>query len=147
MCLLLQYLLQSCSRGGQLVSLRTERFSRILETRGKKIKASAFDELLPDFSRLTTFIEDEYKSACLAEDVGGGYSGNMQNCVCSSSTNGIQSQVSPMMRPELGPWVYSVGLILCPCVVHKLAQRNIPIGYSLFWVIKKRNIPIRFSGN
>jgi hypothetical protein len=46
---------------------------------------------------------DEYKSACLSEDDGGGYSGNMQNCVCSSTTNGIKSPVWLMMRPGLGP--------------------------------------------
>jgi len=84
-------------------SLRAERLSRILVTRGLKSKASAFEELLPDFFRLTDFIEDEYKSACLAEDVGGGYSGNRQNWVCSSSTNGIKSPESPMMWPGFGP--------------------------------------------
>jgi hypothetical protein len=63
------------------------------------MKACAFYELLPDFSRLSTRIDDEYKSACLAEDLGGGYIGNMQNCVCSSITKGIKSPVSPIMRP------------------------------------------------
>ncbi len=58
--------------------LRAERSSRILETRGLKMRACAFDELLPDPSRLRTRIDDEYKPACLAEDVGGGYIGNMQ---------------------------------------------------------------------
>jgi hypothetical protein len=29
--------------------------------------------------------------------------GNMQNCVSSSITNGMNSQVSPMMRPGLRP--------------------------------------------
>jgi hypothetical protein len=67
------------------------------------MRACAFDELLPDPSRLRTRIEDEYKPACLAEDVGGGYMGNMQNCVSSSITKGIKSLVSPMMRPGLGP--------------------------------------------
>ena len=42
------------------------------------MRACAFDELLPDPSRLRTRIDDEYKPACLAEDVGGGYMGNMQ---------------------------------------------------------------------
>ena len=58
--------------------LRAERLSRILETRGLKMRACAFDELLPDPSRLRTRIDDEFKPACLAEDVGGGYIGNMQ---------------------------------------------------------------------
>ena len=42
------------------------------------MRACAFDELLPDPSRLRTRIDDEFKPACLAEDVGGGYIGNMQ---------------------------------------------------------------------
>ena len=58
------------------------------------MRACAFDELLPDTSRLRTRIDDEYKPACLAEDVGGGYMGNMQNCVSSSITNGTKSPVS-----------------------------------------------------
>jgi hypothetical protein len=67
------------------------------------MRACAFDELLPDPSRLRTRIDDEYRLACLAEDVGGGYMGNMQNCVSSSITNGTKSPVSPMIRPGLGP--------------------------------------------
>jgi hypothetical protein len=67
------------------------------------MRACAFDELLPDPSRLRTRIDDEYQPACLAEDVGGGYMGNMQNCVSSSITNGMNCPESPMMRPGLGP--------------------------------------------
>ena len=67
------------------------------------MRACALDELLPDPSRLRTRIDDEYKPACLAEDVGGGYMGNMQNCVSSSITNGTKSPESPMIRPGLGP--------------------------------------------
>ena len=63
------------------------------------MRACPFDELLPYFSRLSSRIDDENKSARLAEDVGGGYIGNMQNCVCSSITKGIKSPVSPIMRP------------------------------------------------
>jgi hypothetical protein len=63
----------------------------------------AFDELLPDSSRLRTRIDDAYRPACLAEDVGGGYIGNMQNRVSSSITNGMKSPVALMMRPGLGP--------------------------------------------
>jgi hypothetical protein len=44
-------------------------------------------------------IEEEYKFACLAEEIEGGYNRNKQNWVCSSSTNGINSPESPMMRP------------------------------------------------
>jgi len=58
--------------------LRAERLSRIFETRGLKTRACIFDELLLDPSRLRTRIDEEYRPACLAEDVGGGYIGNMQ---------------------------------------------------------------------
>ena len=89
--------------------LRAERLSRILDTKGLKIRACALNELLRDPSRLRTRIDDEYKPACLAEDVGGGYMGNMQNCVSS----GTKSPVSPMIRPGLGP----SRIHRCPCLL------------------------------
>jgi hypothetical protein len=101
--------------------LRAERLSRILETRGLKIRACAFDELLPDPSRLRTRIDDEYRPACLAEDVGGGYIGNMQNCVSSSITNGTKSPVSPMIRPGLGPSRTQ----RCPCFLTQTCEKSI----------------------
>ena len=101
--------------------LRAERLSRILETRGLKIRACAFDELLSDPSRLRTRIDVEYKPACLAEDVGGGYMGNMQNCVSSSITNGTKSPVSPMIRPGLGP----SRIHRCPCFLTRTCKKSI----------------------
>jgi hypothetical protein len=85
------------------------------------MKACAFDELLPDPSRLRTRIDDEYKPACLAEDVGGGYMGNMQNCVSSSITNGMKSPVSPMIRPGFGP----SRIHRCPCFLTRTCEKSI----------------------
>ena len=101
--------------------LRAERLSRILDTRGLKIRACVFYELLPDPSRLRTRIDDEYKPACLAEDVGGGYMGNIQNCVSSSITNGTKSPVSPMIRPGLGP----SKIHRCPCFLTRTCEKSI----------------------
>ena len=85
------------------------------------MRECALDELLPDPSRLRTRIDDEYKPACLAEDVGGGYMGNMQNCVSSSITNGTKSPVSPMIRPGLGP----SGIHRCPCFLTRTCEKSI----------------------
>jgi hypothetical protein len=85
------------------------------------MRACAFDELLPDPSRLRTRIDDEYKPACLAEDFGGGYMGNMQNCVSSSITKGTKSLVSPMMRPGLGP----SRTHRCPCFLARTCEKSI----------------------
>jgi hypothetical protein len=85
------------------------------------MRACAFHELLPDSSRLRTRIDDEYRPACLAEDVGGGYMGNMQNCVSSSITNGMKSPVSPMMRPGIGP----SRLHWCPCFFARTCEKSI----------------------
>ena len=52
--------------------MRAERLSRILDTKGLKIRACALNEPLRDLSRLRTRIDDEYRPACLAADVGGG---------------------------------------------------------------------------
>ena len=90
--------------------LRAEHLSRIFDTKGLKIRACALNELLRDPSRLRTHIDDDHKPACLAEDVGGGYMGNMQNCVSS----GTKSPVSPMIRPGLGP---SRRIHRCPCLL------------------------------
>jgi hypothetical protein len=85
------------------------------------MRACAFDELLPDTSRLRTRIDDEYKPACLAEDVGGGYIGNIQNCVSSSITNEMKSPVSPMMRPGLRP----SRIHRCPCFLARTCEKSI----------------------
>ena len=85
------------------------------------MRACAFDELSPDSSRLRTRIDDEYRPACLAEDVGGGYMGNMQNCVSSSITNGTKSPVSPMMRPGLRP----SRIHRCPCFLTRTCEKRI----------------------
>ena len=85
------------------------------------MRACAFDELLPDSSRLRTRIDDEYRPACLAEDVGGGYIKNMQNCVSSSITNGMKSPVSPMMRPGLEP----SRIHRCPCFSARTCEKSI----------------------
>ena len=85
------------------------------------MRACAFDELLPDSSRLRTRIDDEYRPACLAEDVGGGYIKNMQNCVSSSITNGMKSPVSPMMRPGLRP----SRIHRCPCFLARTCEKSI----------------------
>jgi hypothetical protein len=85
------------------------------------MRACAFDELLPDSSRLRTRIDDEYRPACLAEDVGGGYIGNMQNCVSSSITNGMKSPVSPMKRPGLRP----SRIHRCPCFLAQTCEKSI----------------------
>jgi hypothetical protein len=86
------------------------------------MRACAFDELLPDSSRLRTRIDDEYRSACLAEDgVRGGYIGNMQNCVSSSITNGMKSPVSPMMRPGVRP----SRIHRCPCYLARTCEKSI----------------------
>jgi hypothetical protein len=85
------------------------------------MRACAFDELLPDPSRLRTRIDDEYKPACLAEDVGGGYMGNIQNCVSSSITKGTKSSESPMMRPGLGP----SRIQRCPCFLAGTCEKSI----------------------
>jgi hypothetical protein len=85
------------------------------------MRACAFDELLLDPSRLRTRIDDEYKPACLAEDVGRGYMGNMQNCVSSSITKGTKSLVSPMMGPGLGP----SRTHRCPCFLAQTCEKSI----------------------
>jgi hypothetical protein len=85
------------------------------------MRACAFDELLPDPSRLRTRIDDEYRPACLAEDVGGGYMGNKQNCVSSSITNGTKSPESPMMRQGLGP----SRTHRCPCFLARTCEKSI----------------------
>jgi hypothetical protein len=85
------------------------------------MRACAFDELLPDSSRLRTRIDDEYRPACLAEDVGGEYMGNMQNCVSSSITNGMKSPVSAMMGPGLRP----SRIHQCPCFLARTCEKNI----------------------
>ena len=103
------------------VRLRAEHLSRILETRGLKMRACAFDEPLPDPSRLRTRIDDEHKPACLAEDVGGGYMANMQNCVSSSITKGTKSPLSPMMRPGLRP----SRIHRCPCFLLRICEKSI----------------------
>ena len=86
-----------------------------------KMRACAVDELLPDPSRLRTRIDYEYRPACLAEDVGGGYMGNIQNCVSSSITNGTKSPVSPMMRPGLRP----SRIHRCPCFLARTCEKSI----------------------
>ena len=53
------------------------------------------------------------------DEVGGGYIGNKQNCVCSSSTKGIKSPVAPMIRPGLGP----SSKHRCPCILALIARR------------------------
>ena len=85
------------------------------------MRACAFDEPLPDPSRLRTRIDDEYKPACLAEDVGRGYMGNMLNCVSSSITNGMKSPVSLMMRPGLKP----SRIHRCPCFLARTCEKSI----------------------
>jgi hypothetical protein len=85
------------------------------------MRACACDELLPDSSRLRTCIDDEYRPACLAEDVGGGYMRNMQNCVSYSITNGMKSPVSPMMRPGLRP----SRIHRCPCFLVRTCEKSI----------------------
>ena len=85
------------------------------------MRACAFDELSPDSSRLRTRIDDEYRPAYLAEDAGGGYMGNMQNCVSSSITNGTKSPVSPMMRPGLRP----SRIHRCPCFLARTCEKSI----------------------